>query len=285
MRHRMHLFFAPLIAILLGLMISSSYAKERIVTAGGSITEIIYALSAQDELVGVDMTSTYPEQVKQLPQINHWHQLNIEGILSLKPSLFITWQDSEPKQIFDQLRQAKVNVLQLQRVPNNLQLLLSNIKLIAKAIHREPQGEALIAKINHQVQSVQQQIAAQQSSPRVLFLFSMSGITQVSGKNTVADSIMTLAGGENVATHHFYKNYSNEALITANPDIIIVTSQSLQAMGGKENLAKIAGVTHTNAWKHNRIVDIDQALILGMGPRIGDAIEILYRGFYPDTNQ
>ncbi|WP_392563113.1 heme/hemin ABC transporter substrate-binding protein [Orbus sturtevantii] len=262
-----------------------SYAKERIVTAGGSITEIIYALDANDELVGVDMTSTYPQEVKSLPQIGYWKQLSIEGILSLKPSLFIAWQDSEPELIFEQLKNAHVATLRLQRVPNNLPLLLANIKRVANAINRKSQGEQLITLISSQVQSVEKLIQNQAKKPKVLFLFSISGTTQVSGKNTVADSVITLAGGENIATHDFYKNYSTEAIITANPDILLVTSQSLDAIGGKKNLSQFPGIIHTNAWKNNRIVSIDQALILGMGPRIGEAVSSLYNGFYRSPNK
>lgn len=277
-----HFILLSLLAII-STMTPYANAKERIVTAGGSITEIIYALGAEDELVGVDMTSTYPSEVKSLPQIGYWKQLNIEGILSLKPSLFITWQDSEPTLIFEQLNDAKVKTMRLQRVPNTLSLLLENIKKIANNIDRKVQGEDLVSSISSQVQLVEDKIKNQTSKPRVLFLFSISGTTQVSGKNTVADSIITLAGGENIPTHDGYKNYSTEAFITANPDVLLVTTQSLEAIGGKENLAQFPGIIHTNAWKNNQIVGIDQALILGMGPRVGEAVQTLYNGFYPQS--
>ncbi|RKS87745.1 iron complex transport system substrate-binding protein [Orbus hercynius] len=269
------------IIITLTMFAPLSYSQERIIIAGGSITEIIYLLQAQDELVGVDMTSTYPPEVKSLPQIGYWKQLSIEGILSLKPTLFITWQDSGPSPIFAQLATADVDILSLQRVPNDLTLLFSNIEKIGDRLHKSEQAKQLISAIASDVAIVEDKIVQEDHAPNVLFLLSMSGVTQVAGKNTVADSLITLAGGNNIATHNNYKNYSSEALIVANPDVIVVTSQSIDAIGGIENLAQFAGVNHTNAWKNKRIVLIDQALILGMGPRVGQAVNTLYAGFYP----
>ncbi|WP_392560079.1 heme/hemin ABC transporter substrate-binding protein [Orbus mooreae] len=270
-----------LFLIIVATVIPTIHAQERLVTAGGSITEIIYAINDQTELVGVDMTSTYPPEIKELPQIGYWKQLSIEGILSLKPTLFITWQDSGPEQIFTQLQASNVKVVRLQRVPNNLDLLFNNINLIGDILNKKQEAKQLTEHISKEISQIERAIAQQKVKPNVMFLLSMSGVTQVAGKNTVADSIITLAGGNNIATHNNYKNYSSEALITANPDVLIVTTQSIDAIGGLENLIQSAGITHTNAWKNKRIVMIDQALILGMGPRVDQAVTTLYRGFYP----
>lgn len=270
-----------LFLIIVSAIIPTCNAQERIVTAGGSITEIIYALNEQKNLVGVDMTSTYPPDVKELPQIGYWKQLIIEGILSLKPSLFITWQDSGPEQIFAQLQSANVAILKLQRVPNDLDLLFSNISQIGDKLNKQAQANQLINDIANEINRIENKIEQQASKPNVMFLFSMQGITQVAGKNTVADSLITLAGGNNIATHTNYKNYSSEALIIANPDVLIVTTQSVTAMGGIENLDQFAGIIHTKAWQNKHIVQIDQALILGMGSRVNQTVTTLYNGFYP----
>lgn len=267
--------------IIVATFIPASYAQERIVTAGGSITEIIYALNEQQNLVGVDMTSTFPATVKELPQIGYWKQLSIEGILSLKPTLFITWKDAGPEQIFEQLSSTNVDVLSLQRVPNDLTLLLDNITKIGDKLNKQVEAKQLVETISTDISQVENKIAQAKEKPKVMFLFSISGVTQVAGKNTVADSVITLAGGDNIATHDNYKNYSNEAFIIANPDVLILTAQSIEAIGGVENLVQYAGINHTNAWKNKRIVVIDQALILGMGPRVNQAVTTLYDGFYP----
>ena len=113
-----------------------------------------------------------------------------------------------------------------------------------------------------------------------MFILSAGGSApQIAGKGSVADAIMTLAGAQNVATHAQYKSYSAESLIAANPEVIVVTSQMVD--GGLARLSAIAGITHTAAWKNQRIVAVDQALILGMGPRVADAVEALHQQFWP----
>lgn len=69
-------------------------AAERIVVAGGSLTELIYAMGAGERVVGVDETTSYPPETAKLPHIGYWKQLSSEGILSLRPDSVITWQDA-----------------------------------------------------------------------------------------------------------------------------------------------------------------------------------------------
>lgn len=258
-----------------------SLANERIVSAGGSITEIIYALGSGDDIVGIDQTSSYPPEVEKLPKIGYWKLLNVEGILSLNPTLFITWRDAEPKNIFEQVSRAKVDVLALQRVPGTPALLYENIEKIGAKLNKVEQAKQLITQIDQHITHIQQQIAKQPKKTKVLFLLSMGGSNMIAGKESVADAIITIAGGENIATHAHYKTYSAESLIMADPEVLVLTTQSVEFLGGRDQLSKIPGLTHTSAWKNNRIVTIDQAYLLGLGPRVTQAIDELYQGFYP----
>lgn len=258
-----------------------SYANERIVIAGGSLTEIVYALGYGDHVVGVDQTSSYPDDVKQLPQIGYWKLLNIEGILSLSPSLFITWRDAEPNNIIEQVSQANVDILALQRVPPTPELLYLNMTTIGHKLNKITEANQLVQQIQQHLTQVQQKIAKHPQKPKVLFMLSMGGNNMIAGKNTVADAIMTIAGGDNIATHSSYKTFSAESLIISNPEAIVFTSQSVEQMGGLDKLSAIPGLTETAAWKNHRIITIDQAYLLGLGPRVTQAVDVLYQGFYP----
>jgi iron complex transport system substrate-binding protein len=261
---------------------SASGENLRIVTAGGSITEVVYQLGFGDSVVGVDQSSTYPPEIKSVASIGYWKQLSVEGILSLKPTHVLTWQDAEPHFVLDQLAAMKVNVVALARVPSTPEQLFINIKRIAAELGVADKGVELAAAIQSKLNTVTDKVAQQQQRPKVLFLLSVaSGPAQVAGKNTVADGIITLSGGNNVAKHQNYQTYGAEAFIAANPDVIVLTSQALQGLGGMEKLGQIAGIAQTNAWRNQRIVALDQAILLGMGPRIAEAAEGLYAGFYP----
>lgn len=258
----------------------SAQAAERIVVAGGSLSELIYALGAGNQVVGVDETTSYPPETAALPHIGYWKQLSSEGILSLHPTRFITWQDAGPQLVFDQLRSQHVAVLTLPRVPATVEQMYANIRTLARELGDEERGAALVNTLSQRLEKVAQSSASKPAPVSALFILSAGGSApQVAGKGSVADAIMTLAGARNVAQHPQYRSYSAEALIAANPEVIIVTSQMVD--GDLNRLSTIAGLTRTNAWKNQRIVMLDQSLILGMGPRVADAVETLHRQFWP----
>ncbi|MDE9611940.1 hemin ABC transporter substrate-binding protein [Citrobacter portucalensis] len=258
----------------------SAQSADRLVVAGGSLSELIYAMGVGNRVVGVDETTSYPPETAALPHIGYWKQLSSEGILSLHPDSFITWQDAGPQIVLDQLRAQKVNVVTLPRVPATVEQMYANIRELATTLHIPEQGEALVNRLQQRLERVQHSVAAKNAPVKAMFILSAGGSApQVAGKGSVADAIMTLAGAQNVATHAQYKSYSAESLIAANPEVIVVTSQMVD--GGLDHLSAIAGITHTAAWKNQRIVAVDQALILGMGPRVADAVEALHQQFWP----
>lgn len=174
----------------------------------------------------------------------------------------------------------KVNVVTLPRVPATLEQMYANIRQLAKTLQVPEQGEALVTQINQRLERVQQNVAAKKAPVKAMFILSAGGSApQVAGKGSVADAILSLAGAENVATHQQYKSYSAESLIAANPEVIVVTSQMVD--GDINRLRSIAGITHTAAWKNQRIITVDQNLILGMGPRIADVVESLHQQLWP----
>lgn len=259
----------------------SAQAAERIVVAGGSLTELIYAMDAGNRVVGADETTSYPPQTEALPHIGYWKQLSSEGILSLRPDSFITWQDAGPQLVFDQLRAQKVNVVTLPRIPATVEQMYANIHTLAKNLDAVEQGNALVNNLSQRLENVVRSSASKPAPVKALFILSAGGSApQVAGKGSVADAIMTLAGAQNVAQHSQYRSYSAEALIAANPEVIVVTSQMVE--GDINRLSTVAGITRTAAWKNQRIVTLDQALILGMGPRVADAVETLHRQFWPN---
>lgn len=270
--------------LLIGLLslacVFSAQSADRLVVAGGSLSELIYAMGIGNRVVGVDETTSYPPETAALPHIGYWKQLSSEGILSLHPDSFITWQDAGPQIVLDQLRAQKVNVVTLPRVPATVEQMYANIRELAQTLRIREQGETLIDRIRQRLDRVQHNVAAKNAPVKAMFILSAGGSApQVAGKGSVADAIMTLAGAQNVATHAQYKSYSAESLIAANPEVIVVTSQMVD--GGLTRLSAIAGITHTAAWKNQRIVAVDQALILGMGPRVADAVEALHQQFWP----
>lgn len=263
-------------------LLNYSLANERIVIAGGSLTEIVFALGAGDDVVGVDKTSSYPEKVKQLPQIGYWKLLNIEGVLSLRPTLFITLNDVEPDNVIEKVSESKVDVLALRRVPGTIELLYENINKIASKLNKQEEGEKSINRIKANLADIQAKIATHPQKTKVLSLMSMSGSNSVAGKNTTIDALITIAGGENLATHNSFKSYTAESIIAINPEVIILNKYSIDQLGGLDKVNTIPGITETSAFKNNRITVIDDSYLFGIGPRVDEAAKLLFQSFYPE---
>ena len=263
-------------------LINLSSANQRIVIAGGSLTEIVFALGAGDDVVGVDKTSSYPEKVKQLPQIGYWKLLNIEGVLSLKPTLFITLNDVEPDNVIEKVSESKVDVLALQRVPGTIELLYKNIGKIASKLNKQKEGELLINSIKTNLADIQTKISTHPQKTKVLSLMSMGGTNSVAGKNTTIDALIAIAGGENLAKHNSFKSYTAESIIAINPEVIILNKYSIDQLGGLDKINTIPGITETSAFKNNRITIIDDSYLFGIGPRVDEAAKLLFQSFYPE---
>ncbi|WP_438464431.1 heme/hemin ABC transporter substrate-binding protein [Marinomonas sp. PE14-40] len=262
----------------------TAFAEEvkRIVSADGSLTEIVYALGQEHKLVGVDTTSGFPITARFLPQIGYRRNISAEGVLSLEPQVLIATQDSGPEKILNQIEGAGVKVFKYSDKAS-LNAVREKILAVSKLLGKEIEGKQLWQKIELDVIAVRQNLVNIQDKVKVLFVLSMqSGSPVVSGADTHAAEIIYLAGGVNAAQGFSgYKPMPVEAIIAAQPDIILMMDR-----GGDHGVTieqlNSAGFSLTPAGKNQRIVTMDGMKLLGFGPRIADAIRELGHEFYPD---
>ncbi|HWA47540.1 MAG TPA: ABC transporter substrate-binding protein [Dongiaceae bacterium] len=253
-----------------------------IVSIGGDVTEIVYALGAGDRVIAVDITSREPRVARDLPQVGYLRQLSAEPILSLSPKLILAIADSGPLPVLDQLKAAGA-CLVLVPDDHSTDGVIKKVEAVAGAIGREAEGAALKAKLAADFAALQSAVAGLQEQPNVLFLFSVGqGAPMVGGLKTSADSIIRLAGGRN-AIQDFtdFKPVSSEGMIASKPDALLVTDLTLEKMGGVEGLLQRTDVAQTPAAKARRVVAMDSLLLLGFGPRTPQAIRDLAVALHP----
>lgn len=251
---------------------TASYSAERIVSVGGSLTEIVYALGAEKLLVGSDTTSYYPPAAEALPKVGYQRALSAEGILSLNPDLLILSDESGPPAVLKQLETAGVDFL-INKAGRSLDDVKDNIQNIAKALNLSDQGKALIQSIEATYQELQQTIRDKPNSKNVMFIMQIAGgAPLVAGTNTAADSMIHLSGANNVVTdYEGYKPLTPESLIVLKPEVIIMTDQGLEQAGGEKSVLKSPGIAITPAAQKGNIISMDSLKILGFGPRSVDA--------------
>ncbi len=253
-----------------------------IVSVGGDVTEIVYALGAGDRVVAVDITSRHPKQARDLPQVGYMRALSAEPILGLAPSLILAIADSGPPPVLDQLRAAGACVV-LAPDEHSPDGVIKKVATVAEAIGRAAEGAALTEKLKADFTALRATLDAVGDRPRVLFLFSVGeGAPMVGGRRSSADAIIELAGGRNaIEDFEDFKPVSSEGVIAARPDVLLVTELTLEKLGGVDGLLARTDVAQTPAGKAKRVVAMDSLLLLGFGPRTPQAIRDLAVALHP----
>lgn len=262
---------------------ASAQPPPRIVAVGSSITEIVYALGAEKLLVGVDTTSLYPNAARSLPQVGYMRALSAEGVLSLKPTLIIATTAAGPATVLDQLKATGIEIMVL---PDHYDYdsVIAKIAAVGKATGKVAEADAMIERGRAAMKALTDRLAATTSHPRVLFLLGMgSGAPQAAGRNTAADGIIRLAGGVNaIEGYSGYRPLTPEAVIASKADYILVTRQTVEAMGGIQAVLDQPSLNRTPAGKAGKVLEFDALLLLGFGPRTPQAAQELASALHPE---
>ncbi|MDB5657966.1 MAG: hemin transporter substrate-binding protein [Cypionkella sp.] len=255
---------------------------KRVVTLGGSVTEIAVALGAGDRLVARDSTSNYPASITALPDVGYIRALSPEGVLSVDPDLILAEADAGPPAAVDVLNAAGVPFLRMPGDPTPAGV-VAKIKAVAEALGRKAEGEALAAKVQVGLSEAETRAAAVTDKKRVLFVLSLQGgRLMAGGEGSSAEGIIALAGGINAAEgFKGYKQMTDEAVLAAAPDLILMMDREGDLAIGNPDVMAHPTLSQTPAALSGNIVRMDGMMLLGFGVRTPDAAKALYDALYP----
>lgn len=240
---------------------------DRIVSLSGAVTETLAALDASENIVGKDVTSTFPADLKAT-DLGHVRSITAESILALQPSVvFGTTKDVNPN-VNEQLKKANISLVLIDQeyTVEGTKNLITDIASKLKKENYQP----ILDNISNQIATIK----PFDKKPKVLFIYARgAGNLMVAGTGTPLHSMIELAGGENAAAALTdFKPLTPEALLTTNPDVILMFDTGLKSLGGVDGLLKVDGISTTNAGKNKKVVTMDGQLLSGFGPRLGEAV-------------
>lgn len=259
---------------------------QRIVSVSKHITEMLFALGEGKNIVGCDLSSTYPDSAKLITAVGYHRALNPEGIISLRPDVVMHSNDIGPETVVPQLEKAGLNVKVFggANTPDSAMQLL---KELGSYFKKETVADSLVTAMQTSLKAAADSLTSLHANdtPSVMIIhFGRANNIYfvMSGRKGPGDKMIELAGGKTAAYDgKGARQLSAEAVALANPDVIIATDFGFDQMGSVEKFKELPGVSLTNAAKNNRIYRFEEHDLLYFGPRSGKNILALMHLLHP----
>jgi iron complex transport system substrate-binding protein len=254
---------------------------SRIVTIGGAVTEIAYALGFGDRVIAVDITSTFPAATKSKPSVGYMRALSPEGVLALAPKIILAIEGSGPKDAVEVLSKASVPFVV---VPEGYDeaAVLRKVRFVAQALGVPEKGEAMAKQIAEDfaaVAAMRAKIATHRSAVFVLAVG--NGSPTIAGEHTSAEGIFKLAGVDNaIRGLHGYKPATPEATQAAQPQAVVTLFERNHGLG-EDVMFALPAFAGTPAAREKRLISIP-SYYLSFGPRAAHAAQKLAASVYPE---
>ena len=271
-----------------GVEIGLEAYPESLISLAPSITEIIYAIDAGDLVVGVTDFDNYPYdfsawiQAGNMTSVGSFDNPNLEVIASLNPDLILATGGVLGETITT-LRDMGIQVVVLD--PTTIDGVIDNIELAGKLTNKKAEATAIISDINARIAVVEASVANVDSIPTVYYeVWYDPTSLWTAGSQAWQNELIEVAGGENLFADQDLEYFlsSAEAVITRNPDIMIVPEEhGVNFWGSFDNIKDRPGWESISALQNDNIYDIDSDLLARAGPRIAETIETLAGIFHP----
>jgi iron complex transport system substrate-binding protein len=254
---------------------------ERYVVISPIYNEIIWALGAQDKVVGIDLSTTYPPEVKNVQTVGYHRALSAEGILSLHPTAIIHDNNIGPPQVVQQLQQLNMPMKSFTAKNDSFDGTKALIREMGAYFHKEARAEELCNTLDTQRAASLEKVKQYTDHPRVAVIHfgRASNVYLVVGKGGGGDGggvsqMVELAGGEMaVENRGMQRMESPEIIAKANPDVILITDYGYDRLGGSvDQMKSLPGVATSNAARNNHIYRIEENVLNYFGPRSGENI-------------
>jgi iron complex transport system substrate-binding protein len=257
----------------------------RIISLAPSNTEILFAIGAEDQVVGRDTLSDFPEEAKAVADIGStFDALNTELIVSLNPDLVLAAEINTPEQV-KQLEDLGLTVYYLKN-PTTLEEMYGNLELVAQMTGHQAEAASLVESLKARVAVVDEKIAPLSSRFSVFYELDATDPSKpfTAGKGTFITQLIDRAGGYNIASDlEGYPQMSLEQVVAADPAFIILGDARYGV--SPESIAQRPGWENLSAVKNGRVLPFNDDLVSRPGPRLVDALEELAKLMRPELFQ
>jgi len=263
--------------------------QQRIISLSKQYSEILFALGANQDLVAVDLSSTYPPEIKSLPTVGYHRALSAEGIVAVKPTLVLHDNNVGPEHVMRQLEQLKIPMKVFEAKGVDIPSTKALVSEMGGYFHREAQAASLNQKLDADMANALRKANVYSTKPKVLIIHfgRASNIYLTITQASTAGKMIEWAGGEiPIQGERGMLQLSPEVIASADPDVILLTDFGYDRLGSPEQITALPGVGATRAAKNKRIYRVEEHDLVYMGPRTGENVlrlqEMMHAG---ETNR
>lgn len=277
------LFFICLLATScgrLGNRDEKSGHPERIVCIAKQYSEIIWALGAQENVVAVDISSTYPPEIKKLPTVGYHRALSAEGVLAAQPTLILHDNNIGPEHVVKQLSDLKIPMKVFENKGSDLDSTKLLIQEMGAYFQKSDKAAEICAKLDADMAIAMANSRLYKDSLKVLVIHfgQASNVFLVMTQKSTAAKMIQWAGGKMaVDDPKGMKQLSAEIVAASNPDVILLTDFGYDRLGSIAKITELPGVSGTKAAKSNRIYRVEEHDLVYLGPRTGENVLMLQK--------
>lgn len=244
----------------------------RIVSTVPSATEILFALGCGEQIVGIDISSTFPAETADIVKIGDYNGFDFEAIIALEPDVVFVGYTIQDTQV-EQLKNAGIHTASVEA--RSLTDISNSILTIGAEVGKGPEAEALVDSINAKIIEVKDAAASMTKSPTVYYVMGFGEYGNwTSGKGSFINDMIEAVGGTCVTadTGNAWIEYPMEDLILADPDILLVSSYiSLEDLKADPAYAELTAV------KNGAVYSVLSDIIERPGPRVTEALTEIQR--------
>lgn len=253
---------------------------QRIVCISKQYNEIIWALGAEQNIVAVDVSSTYPPEIKKVPTVGYHRALSAEGILAARPTMILHDNNIGPEHVVRQLQDLKIPMKVFETKGNTIDSTKMLIREMGAYFQKQQRAEELCQKLDADMARALENGKQYKDTLKVLVIHfgQATNMYLVVTKKSIAAKMIGWAGGKMaVEDSRGMKQLSAEVVAASDPDVILLTDFGYDRLGSVEKIKELPGVAGTKAAKNNRIYRVEEHDLIYLGPRTGENVLMLQK--------
>ncbi|GJL49805.1 MAG: ABC transporter substrate-binding protein [Nitrospirales bacterium] len=252
---------------------------KRIISLAPSITEILFAIGLNDEIVGVTEFCDYPERAKEKTVVGYT-QPNIELVVSLQPDLILAPKSFMRADLLKKLEQLKIPTFILE--PHTVEEIMAHMKLLGRMVGRSEAANEHTTTLRKNIAVLSNSLKGK-NRPSLLYVLNSEPLITV-GPGSFIHHLIELAGGRNVAEQATtpYPRLTMEEVLRQNPDILLFPIGQSEGIPQAEQDQWKRWTTIT-AVKEHKLYQVQSDLLNRPGPRIIEGLKQLVRFLHPEV--